>query len=139
MDPGAMQRRAAHLARVLFAVLATACTSQDRPALGDEGTRCSAEQRRAEDGGMLLTPGATSEPPRPDAAVFFWHPRAWDLHVWAGEDGVPTIAYENPNARRGGLALPAGSFLRSEVASCGRSPDASSARRGARMLALSLS
>lgn len=64
------------------------------------------------DGGMLLTPGATAEPARPPGlAAHFWHPRAWDLHVWADDDGVPTVAFHNPRARRGGLALPEGAFL----------------------------
>jgi hypothetical protein len=64
------------------------------------------------DGGMALTPGATVEPARPAQPVHFWHPRAWDLHVWLGADGVPTVAFENPTARDGGLALPDGAFLR---------------------------
>jgi hypothetical protein len=64
------------------------------------------------DGDMLLTPGATAEPKRPAAPVHFWHPRAWDLHVWLGDDGAPTVAFENPRARPGGLRLPAGAFLR---------------------------
>jgi hypothetical protein len=63
-------------------------------------------------GGMLLTPNARAEPPRPDAPVHFWHPRAWDLHVWLGADAIPVVAYANPSARAGGVRLPAGAFLR---------------------------
>lgn len=69
------------------------------------------------DGSMRLTPGATAEPPRPsdeDVAIHFWHPRAWDLHLWVGDDGLPTIAFANPRAAQGGLALPHGAFLRME-------------------------
>jgi hypothetical protein len=65
------------------------------------------------DGGMRLTPGAAAEPPRPPGVdIFFWHPAIWDLHVWAGESGVPTVAFANPNERRGGLLLPEGTFFR---------------------------
>ncbi len=65
------------------------------------------------DGGMILTPGAEREPPRPTGVgVFFWHPQTWDIHFWAGEDGVPTIAFDNPRAREGGVRLPEGSFFR---------------------------
>jgi hypothetical protein len=69
------------------------------------------------DGSMRLTPGAASEPPRPsgdDVAIHFWHPRAWDLHLWLGDDGLPTVAFANPRAAPGGLALPHGAFLRME-------------------------
>jgi hypothetical protein len=64
------------------------------------------------DGGMLLTPGATAEPSRPDAGGYFWHPRVWDLHVWLDEDGVPSISYANPSGHEGGVVLPEGAFLR---------------------------
>jgi len=64
------------------------------------------------DGGMLLTPGAIKEPPRPrDLAVYFWHPQVWDLHVWRQSSGVPSVSFANPNARLGGLRLPDGAFL----------------------------
>jgi hypothetical protein len=63
------------------------------------------------DGGMLLTANATSEPARPAVPVHFWHPRVWDLHVWAGADGVPAVAFANPNAREGGVRLPGAAFL----------------------------
>jgi hypothetical protein len=64
------------------------------------------------DGGMRLTPGAAAEPPRPPGlAIHMWHPRVWDLHVWRGRDGVPTVAFANPQERRGGKTLPAGSFF----------------------------
>lgn len=64
------------------------------------------------DGGMHVTPGATEEPPRPAGlAVHMWHPRAWDLHVWRREDGVPTVAFANPRARRGGKELPDDAFF----------------------------
>jgi hypothetical protein len=50
------------------------------------------------DGGMLLTPDATGEPPRPQlkVGIYFWHPQAWDIHFWSGEDGVPTVSFHNP-------------------------------------------
>ena len=62
------------------------------------------------DGGMRLTPGAATEPPRPadGTPIFFWHPRVWDLHLWIQHDGPATVAYWNPAAPAGGLALPAG-------------------------------
>jgi hypothetical protein len=63
-------------------------------------------------GGMLLTPGATAPPPPPDAAGYFWHPRIWDLHVWLGADGVPTISFEHPSGNTAGVQLPEGAFLR---------------------------
>jgi hypothetical protein len=46
---------------------------------------------------MLLTPDARGEPPRPQlkVGIYFWHPRAWDIHFWSGEDGVPTISFHN--------------------------------------------
>jgi hypothetical protein len=66
------------------------------------------------DGGMTLTPGAAAEPPRRqlEAGVHFWHPQVWDIHFWAGDDGVPTVSFANPNARKGGLELPEGTFFR---------------------------
>lgn len=66
------------------------------------------------DGGMHLTPGAASEPPRPDlkAEAFFWHPQVWVVHFWAGKNGVPTVALDNPARRDGGLELPHGTFFR---------------------------
>ena len=65
-----------------------------------------------EDGGMHLTPGAMTEPPRPaDLAIHMWHPRVWDLHVWRGDDGVPTVAFANPKARAGGKRLPREAFF----------------------------
>ena len=65
------------------------------------------------DGGMLLTPEATTEPPRPQRKVglYFWHPRAWAIHFWSGDDGVPTIAFHNPKDPGGGVPLPAGAFF----------------------------
>jgi hypothetical protein len=65
-------------------------------------------------GGMLVTPDATVEPPRPKLDVGFvvWHPQYWDLHVWPGEDGVPTVSFVNPRARPGGLSLPEEAFFR---------------------------
>ncbi len=64
------------------------------------------------DGGMQLTVGATEEPPRPPGlAVHMWHPRVWDLHVWRGADGLPTVSFANPRERRGGKELPAESFF----------------------------
>lgn len=64
------------------------------------------------DGGMQLTPEAVEEPPRPAGlGIYMWHPRVWDLHVWRGGDGVPTIAFANPNERRGGKQLPREAFF----------------------------
>jgi hypothetical protein len=65
------------------------------------------------DGGMRLTPGATTEPPRPQRAVglYFWHPRAWAIHFWSGDDGVPTISFHNPKDPGGGVPLPEGAFF----------------------------
>jgi hypothetical protein len=65
------------------------------------------------DGGMLLTPGVAAEPPPPetDVGVYFWHPRAWSIHYWRGDDGEPTVAFDNPRARPGGVRLPEGAFL----------------------------
>ena len=40
-----------------------------------------------------------------------WHPRVWDLHVWRGGGGVPTVSFANPNERRGGKALPREAFF----------------------------
>lgn len=66
------------------------------------------------DGRMLLTPGADTQPAPPPEPTHFWHPRAWDLHVWLGSDGTPTITYANPNASGAGIALPHGAFLRQD-------------------------
>lgn len=65
------------------------------------------------DGGMLLTPDATAEPPRPQlkAGIMFWHPQFWDIHVWSGEDGAPAISLDNPKDPGGGLKLSEGSFF----------------------------
>jgi hypothetical protein len=62
-------------------------------------------------GGMRLTPGATTEPPGRTTDVLLWHPRVWDLHVWAGANGVPTVALENPNDPGGGMELPPAAFF----------------------------
>jgi hypothetical protein len=40
-----------------------------------------------------------------------WHPRVWDVHVWRGDDGVPTVAFANPNARHAGKGLPKEAFF----------------------------
>ena len=65
-------------------------------------------------GGMVLTPDATTEPPRRElgSEVYFWHPQVWDIHFWRGEDGAPEVTLHNPGARRGGLDLPQGAFFR---------------------------
>lgn len=62
-------------------------------------------------GGMLLTPDATAEPPRPPvrAGILMWHPRVWDIHFWMSDNG-PTVAFDNPRAPDGGLCLPEASF-----------------------------
>ena len=63
------------------------------------------------DGGMQLTPGVATEPPRPpELDVHMWHPRVWDIHVWRGDD-VPAATFANPRAREGGVKLPDGSFF----------------------------
>ena len=60
------------------------------------------------DGGMLATPDAAVEPPRPELSVgiYMWHPKQWDLHLWIHAEGVPTISFANPNASGGGYHLP---------------------------------
>jgi hypothetical protein len=60
------------------------------------------------DGGMLTTPGASSEPRRPqlEVGIHHWHPALWDIHFWIEEDGVPMISYANPRAPGGGRHLP---------------------------------
>ena len=65
-------------------------------------------------GGMVLTPDASTEPPRRElgSEVYFWHPAVWDVHFWLGEDGVPEVTLHNPGARRGGLDLPEAAFFR---------------------------
>lgn len=63
------------------------------------------------DGGMQLTPGATTAPPSPtEPGGYFWHPQGWDIHFWRGADGVPTITFHNPQGRPGGLPLLQGTF-----------------------------
>ena len=59
-------------------------------------------------GSMLATPDATAEPARPklDVGIVVWHPQYWDLHMWMGEDGIPTVSFANPKAPGGGLHLP---------------------------------
>jgi hypothetical protein len=59
-------------------------------------------------GSMLATPDATAEPSRPklDVGIVVWHPQYWDLHVWMGEDGTPTVSFANPKATGAGLRLP---------------------------------
>jgi hypothetical protein len=65
------------------------------------------------DGGMRLTPEATGVPPdsEQEGRDYFWHPRAWDIHFWVGTDGVPTVSFHNPRARRGGVRLPEDAFF----------------------------
>jgi hypothetical protein len=64
-------------------------------------------------GGMLLTPDARTEPPRPQirTGILMWHPQVWDIHFWIGED-VPRVSFNNPAAPDGGLCLPAGAFYK---------------------------
>lgn len=66
------------------------------------------------DGGMQLTPDARGEPPRSHARseIYFWHPRVWDAHFWRGEDGVPTVVFDNPRDAGHGLQLPRDAFFR---------------------------
>ena len=54
-------------------------------------------------GNWILSPDAT-EPPRPklDVGIVVWHPQYWDLHVWMGEDGTPTVSFANPKATGAG-------------------------------------
>jgi len=65
------------------------------------------------DGGMLLTPDASAEPPhpRPTGGLYFWHPGVWAIHFWSGDDGMPTVALHNPRDPGGGVPLPAGAFF----------------------------
>lgn len=35
----------------------------------------------------------------------------WDLHVWRGKNGAPTVTFANPHARRGGKDLPDNAFF----------------------------
>lgn len=65
------------------------------------------------DGGMVLTPGAETEPPRGDreGQIHMWHPQVWDLHVWRGENGVAIVSFANPNAAGGGKDLPREAFF----------------------------
>jgi hypothetical protein len=62
-------------------------------------------------GGMLLTPDASTEPSRPpvEAGIYFWHPRVWDIHFWIGPH-APAVAFEYPRNPGGGLCLPEGAF-----------------------------
>jgi hypothetical protein len=62
-------------------------------------------------GGMLLTPDARVEPPRPaiKTGIHMWHPQVWDIHFWIEDDG-PVVSFNRPKAPDGGLCLPAGSF-----------------------------
>jgi hypothetical protein len=62
-------------------------------------------------GGMLLTPEARVEPPRPaiEHGILMWHPQVWDIHFWIGEDG-PAVSFNNPRAPNGGICLPTWAF-----------------------------
>jgi len=59
-------------------------------------------------GNMHVTPDATAEPPHPKLDVGFvvWHPQYWDLHMWPGEDGVPTVTFANPKPGLEGSPFP---------------------------------
>jgi hypothetical protein len=62
------------------------------------------------DGGMLLTPNAAAEPPRPPGVgIHIWHPQFWDVHFWI-VNGEPVISFNNPKDPGGGVELPEGSF-----------------------------
>lgn len=80
------------------------------------------------DGGLLLTPCALTPaqcalqavgllpPPPPPPNALFWHPRAWDLHVWINLCGHPRIGLYNqhPDGRLisgAGYSGPTGSFF----------------------------
>ncbi len=60
------------------------------------------------DGSMLITAGAESEPARPEGAsgIWYWHPRAWDVHFWIDPSGDPRVTLVDEKAARGGIALP---------------------------------
>lgn len=65
------------------------------------------------DGTMLVTPGATAEPARPSdkaSNIWYWHPRAWDIHLWIDASGLPRVTLLDEAAPRGGLTLP-GAFI----------------------------
>ena len=65
------------------------------------------------DGTMLVTPGARTEPERPASraeAIWYWHPRAWDIHLWIDPSGTPRVTLLDERSPRGGLTLP-GAFI----------------------------
>ena len=74
--------------------------------------RLDSLEKAIQPGGVLaqwiLSPDATVEPPRPklDVGIVVWHPQYWDLHVWMGGDGTPTVSFANPKATGAGLSLP---------------------------------
>jgi len=41
-----------------------------------------------------------------DVGIVVWHPQYWDLHLWVGEEGTPTVSFANPKATGAGLHLP---------------------------------
>jgi hypothetical protein len=73
------------------------------------------------DGGFVRTPpagdidtGVPVPPLVPVGPLGFWHPRLWDLHMWLGDDGPPSISILHPGAADGfppGDAFPDGTFF----------------------------
>lgn len=64
------------------------------------------------DGGMQVTAGAMEEPERPeDPNIWYWHPAAWDIHVWLREGGVPEITIWDESVMDVGLELPESAFF----------------------------
>jgi len=68
-----------------------------------------------DDGGMVLDPPPHSLPTdMPDEAIekgalpHFYHPRIWDVHVWADPSGVPRLSLLNTDAD--GNKVPSGGF-----------------------------
>ena len=65
------------------------------------------------DGDMRVTPESRlEEPERPEdleSRIDFWHPAAWDIHLWVRKD-VPEISVLDPQAGPHGLELPSEAF-----------------------------
>lgn len=61
------------------------------------------------DGSMVVTSGAVKEPERPAALadrIWYWHPSAWDIHLWLDPSGVPRVTELDAQAPAGGISLP---------------------------------
>lgn len=73
------------------------------------------------DGGMDLTPPTETVPgeenmstPPFGVPTGAFHPRIWDLHVWARPNGLPVLGVFSPIPTPG-LVLPTGTFIKNEV------------------------